>query len=1003
MKEKLRILLIDNNPNFEESLKFELKKYYEITLHRIISEKEYRQELQDFKPDIILIDAVSASINPIQANELRIQLSPQTLFVAVADSFNEENITDYFNEGIDDYISKDSIKRLLTTVKFAAQKKSIIAKRNKAEKKLKDCDERYRLIIENSIDAILYTLPDGKIFIVNSAVCEMFGMTKHELLNSHINDLIDVSESSLKTLFSESRKTAKTKGEICFVGKDKVKFTGEVSISVYTNEESVEENCIIIKKISKYEDVEIALKQSEEHFRIAIENSPVIVFNQDKELRYTWIYHPNPGFDVENIIGKTDFELLPDDDAKKLTDIKTKVLKSGTVSRERVKTTVEGKEFYYDLTVEPVKNNNGDITGIACASVDITDQVIAEIALRESESFIRSVMDNLPIGIAVNTVDPSVVFQYMNDNFAKIYGTKKSLLVNEDTFWEAIYEDPVFREEIKSRVLKDCASGKPELMHWEDVPIIKKGKKTRYISAMNVPVPKKKIMISIVWDVTDRKRAEDALIYEQYLLHILMDYSPDSIYFKDSKSRFIRINKTQANLFNLKNPKDAIGKTDFDFFLREHAERAFADEQNIIRTGKPVINKEEKETWPNGSVTWVSTSKVPLRDKNGKIVGTFGISRDITERKQNEERLKLLSRAVEQSPVAIVVTDRDAKILYVNSSFETISGYSISETIGKNPNILKSGYHSNEFYKKLWDTILSGKEWKGEFYNKRKNGERYWEAALISPVLNDEGELTHFVEAKEDISEKKKMLEDLIEAKEKAERSDRLKSEFLAQMSHEIRSPLNVVLNFSDMLKAEIGDKAESEFYDLFEGIESAGKRLMRTIDLILNVSEMKVGTYQPTFTEFHLIADVIKKVEHEYIKLIENKGLEFKFYSDVPDIIITGDQYSIYQIFANLMDNAVKYTKTGIISLKISKTENPVEIMVEIEDTGIGMTEDFMKIMFEPFVQEDHGYSRNFEGNGLGLALVKKYCDLNRISINVESTKNKGTKFSLTFWDIKP
>jgi len=832
-------------------------------------------------------------------------------------------------------------------------------------------------------------------------------------------------------------------------------------------------------------------------------------------LRYTWIYHPNPSFNEADVIGKRDDELLPIEDAKHLMELKEKVLRKGIVVREKVRTTIGSKVFYYDLTIEPVRNSEGEVTGIACVSVDVTEQVIAENALRERESFIRSVMDNLPIGIAVNTVDPSVKFQYMNDKFAEIYRTKKSLLENENSFWEAVYEDPVLREEMKSRVLKDCASGKPELMHWDDIPIIRKGKKTRYINAMNVPVTNKKMMISLVWDVTYKKRAEDALMYEKYLLHILMDYSPDSIYFKDSKSRFIRINKTQANLFNLKDPTDAVGKTDFDFFLEEHAKKALADEQNIIKTGKPVINKEERETWPNGNITWVSTSKVPLRDKNGKIVGTFGISRNITESKQNEEQLMLLSRAVEQSPVAIVVTDKNAKILYVNTSFTTISGYSTNETIGKNPAILKSGYHSKEFYQKLWSTILSGKEWKGEFYNKRKNGEFYWEAAIISPVVNDEGEITHFVEVKEDISEKKKIEElikqqnellqimfdnipimlsrydskqdilwlnrqfeekigwtteeakyvnlmekcypdpeyrkmidnftisgepgwkeiimttrsgeklytlwsnlylqdfsrigigldisdrkayekELIIAKEKAEKSDKLKSEFLAQMSHEIRSPLNVILNFSDLLKVDMDETVSTEFEDYFNGIESAGKRLMRTIDLILNVSELHVGTYEPDFVEFDIMNDIIIKIENEYTMLANSKGLNFKCFSENSSVLVKGDKYSIHQIISNIVDNAFQYTHEGSISIKIDEFKSKLKI--EIEDTGIGMSEEFMKIMFEPFIQEHQGYSREFEGNGLGLTLVKGFCKLNNITLNVESEKDKGSKFILIF-----
>ena len=145
---------------------------------------------------------------------------------------------------------------------------------------------------------------------------------------------------------------------------------------------------------------------------------------------------------------------------------------------------------------------------------------------------------------------------------------------------------------------------------------------------------------------TEMKRAEEALIAEKHLLHTLADNLPDAIYFKDRESRFTRINKAQAKLFGLSDPAQAVGKTDFDFFAAEHAQKAYEDELEIIRTGQPLVGKEEKETWPDGHVTWVSTTKMPLRDAQGNITGTFGVSRDITARMQTELDLRRINRAL---------------------------------------------------------------------------------------------------------------------------------------------------------------------------------------------------------------------------------------------------------------------------------------------------------------------------------------------------------------------
>jgi len=256
----------------------------------------------------------------------------------------------------------------------------------------------------------------------------------------------------------------------------------------------------------------------------------------------------------------------------------------------------------------------------------------------------------------------------------------------------------------------------------------------------------------------------------------------------------------------------------------------------------------------------------------------------------------------------------------------------------------------------------------------------------------------------EKVRERTKELEkiniELIAAKEQAEQSDKLKSEFLNQMSHEIRSPMNAVLNFTSLLKEEMLEQLTPDFLGYFDGIDSAGHRLIRTVDLIMNVSEMQVGTYEPSFSNFDLLKEILVKIKNENLKTIEDRGLKFNFISVLPEAIIFGDHYSIHQIFMNLIDNCIKYTKKGSISINVSKNEQGIYVV--IEDTGIGISEEFIKIMYHPFMQEERGNSRRYDGNGLGLSLVKKYCDLNGINIMVESEKGVGTKFTLFFTRTK-
>lgn len=408
-----------------------------------------------------------------------------------------------------------------------------------------------------------------------------------------------------------------------------------------------------------------------------------------------------------------------------------------------------------------------------------------------------------------------------------------------------------------------------------------------------------------------------------------------------------------------------------------------------------------------GSVNFYSDEKnffdkdeISLLDELSKDI-SFALEylEEEEKRKKAEEENRKLLRGIEQSPATIVITDIDGRIEYVNPKFTEVTGYTFEEAIGNNPRILKSGEKSPEEYKLMWETIKNGKEWRGEFHNKKKNGELYWEQASISPIKDDQGNITHFIAVKEDITELKRLIEELFAAKDRAEQANRLKSEFLAQMSHEIRSPINVTMNFSDLIKDELGERITPELNEYFEGIQTAGKRLTRTIGLILNASEIQVGLYEPTWTRINLMKDVFESIKSEYDASAKTKGLDFSIKCKASEPNIRGDKYSVCQIFVNLIDNAIKYTKEGKVEISVDRN-NSGSLEVTIEDTGIGMSKDFMVRMFEPFIQEERGYSRKYEGNGLGLSLVKRYCDLNNAAISVQSEKGKGTRFAVAFVD---
>jgi signal transduction histidine kinase len=263
--------------------------------------------------------------------------------------------------------------------------------------------------------------------------------------------------------------------------------------------------------------------------------------------------------------------------------------------------------------------------------------------------------------------------------------------------------------------------------------------------------------------------------------------------------------------------------------------------------------------------------------------------------------------------------------------------------------------------------------------------------------VDNNGTITHFVSVNEDITTKKEIIEELIVAKDRAEQSAKLKSEFLAQMSHEIRTPLNAIVGIVSFLKDLFNDRLTQDTNRWFESLDIASDRIIRTVELILRAAELQTSGYKTRPVSLDLNSSVLSKLVKEFRHSAEQKGLELIYSCYESSPIVIADEYCLTQIFANLIGNAIKYTGTGKVEIVInSKQDNG--LIVEVRDTGIGISKEFLSRIFEPFNQEEQGYSRSYEGNGLGLALVKKYCDLNNLTIEIESEKYVGSVFKVCF-----
>ncbi|MGF1585758.1 MAG: PAS domain S-box protein [Bacteroidales bacterium] len=370
------------------------------------------------------------------------------------------------------------------------------------------------------------------------------------------------------------------------------------------------------------------------------------------------------------------------------------------------------------------------------------------------------------------------------------------------------------------------------------------------------------------------------------------------------------------------------------------------------------------------------------------------IVHDVTEKKTAIKQLKLLSRTVEQSPVSIVITNTSGNIEYVNPAFVKTTGYSLEEVKGRNPRILKSGYQSKKFYQQLWSTILSGRDWTGVFRNKKKSGQLFWEETVISPILNDRGEVINFVSIREDITERKKMVEDLIAAKEKAEENDRLKLAFLANMSHEMRTPMNGILGFAEILKEPgLDQHKQLKYLDI---IQKSGHRMLDTVNDLIDISKIETGQVKMYITESNLNEQLENLIEF-FLPQARQKGLELILKDLVPKeyAIQKTDRTKIDSILTNLIKNAIKFTDHGKIEVGFKLKADHLEYYVA--DTGIGIPFHRQEAIFNRFEQADIEDAKAFQGSGLGLTISRSYAKMLGGEIRLESDVRSGSTFFFT------
>ncbi len=518
---------------------------------------------------------------------------------------------------------------------------------------------------------------------------------------------------------------------------------------------------------------------------------------------------------------------------------------------------------------------------------------------------------------------------------------------------------------------------------------------------------------------------------DQNFLLALLELSSDQIYFKDLQSRFIKVSKAVAIKHGL-SEYDLIGKTDFDLFGPIHAQQAFDDEQNIINTRKPIIGKEELEDSPNGKVSWVSTTKMPLLDPNGNIIGTFGISRDITRRKRAENIREALFRISETVFSDSNLYDICLQLHEVVSKLMLAKNFYIA-LVDDKKNMLSFPYFVDQFsdkqaYKVMGKGLIEYAIQLGEplLVNSakdlqlRKSGEvsladspiAIWlgvplkvsgKTIGIIVVQDYENENAYNEEEVRILTFVADQISRVIDSRNKTEKMkqyaeelkilDDKKDKFLSIISHDLRGPLSGLLSFSELLLENYSLKSEKDKEFFVENVHSSVKNLIALVENLLIWARLQSNDIQIDRTKFK-VSKVIKSV-FDTLKLVAmHKKINLEL-DCLENIELNADSNMIETVIRNLVSNSLKFTnEEGTIAIQVSESENYV--IITIKDNGIGMSDELAANLFRIDKTTSREGTHKEKGTGLGLKICKEFIEKNDGSISIKSENKIGTTVTL-------
>ena len=853
--------------------------------------------------------------------------------------------------------------------------------------------EELRHLFEGSPDGYARVDMEGVYQDFNPAYVDMLGYSRDELFTKTYSDLTPEKWHAIERDIHEQEVLERGYSnpfEKEYIRKDGSLLPVEVRVYLTRNGKGDPNGMwAIVTNISGRKSSREALRESEQRFRDItlsigdwaweLDHAGRIIFVSDKVEKILQL--PSA-----SLLGRRPSDFMKKDEGRRVRKIfeQAYALKANLENVEFYHITGDGSERLFQTNGVPVIGKDGSVVGYRGVGKDITAQREMEKAILRSEQRFKDI--TLSMGDWIWEVDTEGVYTFLAGKVDEVLGYPTEDVLGKTPF-DFMPEDEAQRiRAVFTELIKD----RRPIQDLENKNITKDGRQVLRLTNGFPFYDENGDFLGyrgVDKDITEKKSLEHALEHSEEKFRQISDNANDAIILIDNNDLITFWNNAAETIFGY-SKKEMFGKKLHDLIMPDkYSERFEKGFGHFVKTGAGPLLGQTTEVL--GKRKDGSTVDVELSISSTMVDNEWhaiGIVRDISSRKESESELNLLNTGISQSYDAVVITSCKGEILYVNPSFERLSGYTHDEAIGNSPDLLKSGMHPQTFYRDMWETILSGEIWKGEVINKKKNGELYYEEMTITPVHTEE-KITHFVAIKRDISDKKKLERNIAD----------LRREYEAFMRHEIKNLLTPMKGYSDLLIMTIGEELDEKSVMFLNKISESADNASRLIDSLKKLQDIENGTYKLEKTRYSL-EELVQGRVLEFQMTAVNTGVIIQFESASKNTTFPMDLSLLPGIFNNLIKNAVEHVSAldelSQKTVTVTMRDDDDSVTVFINNKGKAVSPEKLLTFFDKFNSDP----KKVDGTGLGTTYAYLVTNAHRGHITVESNERAGTTVSVKF-----